>query len=426
MPIPGKPGRSLGLPSKVEDNQPDAESLPDASAEEPKPALLNFLPHEFRGGGIGVEAIYTGESFTKAHGGLSNGSRTNYRSNFDLVGTLDTGKMGWWDRGRLFVYGQTLSGRPLSLNDVGDFQLFSNLDSTFDAFGRPQFTTIAEYWYDQFFFDDKVRIKIGKQDANVDFILTDLGGEFVNSSFGFPPLIPIPTFPNQALGISTFFKLNDITTLGLAIYDGSLPNGPTGVRWGFDTLGHHGAISLCQLEYKPVLEFSRKLPSTLRVGMWQHSDKNVWTEFTSDPDPRTFSQNYGCFGSLDQMIYKESADESDDQGLGVFCQFGWAPPNRNILTEYYGGGFVYKGLLPGRDADVTGVAFASALFGGPYRQVNDDQGITIGHAETATEFFYKWIYSKTISFQPDIQYIAHPNGRYRDAFVPGFRFEMIL
>ncbi len=56
--------------------------------------------------------------------------------------------MGWWDNGRLFIYGQNLSGRPLSSSDVGDIQLFSNLDSTISETERPNFTTIAEYWYE--------------------------------------------------------------------------------------------------------------------------------------------------------------------------------------------------------------------------------------------------------------------------------------
>ena len=164
-----------------------------------KPRASKRIPHQYRDGGITIEAIYTGESFTKARGGITQRRPTNYRSNLDLVSIVDTAKMGWWDNGRLFVYGQNLSGRPLSASEVGDIQLFSNLDSTISETERPNFTTIAEYWYEHLLFDSKVRVKIGKQDANAD-------------------------------------------------YDGTLPSGPQGVRWGFDTLGHNGAISLYQLE----------------------------------------------------------------------------------------------------------------------------------------------------------------------------------
>lgn len=185
-------------------------------------------------------------------------------------------------------------------------------------------------------------MKVGKQDSNVDFALSDLGGDFVNSSFGFPPMIPFPTFPSQALGITGFLKLNGVLTLGLGALDGSLPSGPQGVRWGFDTLGHNGVISLYQLEWKPQLGSKGQLPSTIRTGFWHHSDKNVWTELSANPDPITFVQNYGVWATGDQMIWKESETEDDDQGFGIFGQFGWAPADRNIIQEYYGGGCDYK------------------------------------------------------------------------------------
>ena len=144
--IPGSPARNLGMPSTIQEAAEDV-AVRD-SKEEPPAGILGVLPHKFgKNGGIAFECIYTGESFTKAHGGLSDRRRSNYRSNLDLVATADTGKLGLWDRGRLFVYGQNLSGNPISTSTVGDVQLFSNLDSTINDTERPQFTSISEYWY---------------------------------------------------------------------------------------------------------------------------------------------------------------------------------------------------------------------------------------------------------------------------------------
>lgn len=422
MPVPGRPSRNLPPLGEEEPSAGDGEA--DAPPE--AAGLLKGIPHQFRDGGITFEAIYTGETFTKARGGITQNRPTNYRTNFDLVGTLDTAKMGWWDNGRLFVYGQNLSGRPLSQEGVGDVQLFSNLDSTINETERPHFTTIAEYWYEHALMDGDLRFKIGKQDANADFALTDLGGDFVHSSFGLPPMIPLPTFPSQALGLATFVQLTENLALGLAAFDGVLPSGKSGVRWGFDSLGHNGAITLYQLEWKPQLGARGELPTTVRVGMWHHSDKDVWTEISADPNPRTFCQNYGVWYTADQMIWKESEAADDDQGFGIFGQFGWAPGNRNLIQEYYGGGLVYKGIVPGRDADLFGIAFASAMFGSGIRAQNLDQGIFMDRSETAVEAFYKIQYSPFVSFQPDIQYIANPGGLYRDALLPGMRFEVVF
>jgi len=427
LPMPGRPSRNLAPPGFTEEElegSAEGNSSPEDAAE--SIGFLGFLPHEFHNGGLTFECIYTGETFTKARGGITSSRPTNYRSNLDLVGTLDTERMGWWDSGRFFVYGQNLSGRPLSASEVGDVQLFSNLDSTINETERPSFTTVAEYWYEHFVLDNRMRVKVGKQDANADFALSDLGGDFVHSSFGLPPMIPLPTFPSQALGIASFYNVNETVALGFAAYDGTLPSGPQGVRWGFDTLGQNGAISLYQLEFKPQLGPNGELPTTVRTGYWYHSSNESWVEFDDVPDPRTFRRNYGCYTTIDQMIWKEEFGSDNDQGLGVFFQFGWAPSNRNLLTEYYGGGLVCKGLVPGRDEDLLGLGIASARFSDHFRTAEANGGTDIAPSETAIELFYKALVGKSLSLQPDIQYIANPGGQFQDALLPGLRFEAIF
>ena len=185
-------------------------------------------------------------------------------------------------------------------------------------------------------------------------------------------------------------------------------------------------ISLYQATWKPSLGPDGQLPTTIRTGVWHHTDPNVWTELTANPNPRVFRQNYGAFTSIDQMLWKESYSGEDDQGIGAFFQYGYSPGNINFLQDYYGGGFVYKGLLPGRDQDIFGTAFASVMFSDPYRDMQSNKGINVGKSETAWETFYKCIVKRNLSVQPDIQYIAHPSGRYKDALVPGLRFETVF
>ncbi|MCA9127852.1 MAG: carbohydrate porin [Planctomycetales bacterium] len=409
FPIPGQPARNLLPPGEIE------------PAEDP--GLFRRLPHGFRDGGITLEYIYTGETFTKATGGLNNRHVTNYRSNLDIVAIVDTLRMGWWNGGRIFIYGENLSGKPISTSDVGDTQLFSNLDSTISDTERPNFTTIAEYWYEHSLLDNLLRFKIGKQDANADFAFTDLGGEFVNSSFGLVPTVPLPTFPSQALGVASMMQLTDTWGLSAGIYDGTPADGPQGVRWGFDTLGHNGAISLLQFDWQPQFGALKNLPHTSRLGFWHHSDKYQWSEIAVGPG-RDFVQNYGMWYIADQMVYQEN--DQDDQGLGVFFQFSWAPANRNEITEYYGGGLVYKGLLPNREEDYLGVGFANILFSPAARTVAAANSESLGTNETAIEVFYRYQCSAYFVLQPDVQFIASPSGSFKDALLPGVRFEILL
>ena len=88
-----------------------------------------------------------------------------------------------------------------------------------------------------------------------------------------------------------------------------------------------------------------------------------------------------------------------------------------IAHEYFGSGMIYKGLLRCRDDDLLGAGVAHLIFS------NRLPGQTY---ETAIELFYKAQLSPWAMVQPDLQYIARPNGDGRDAFVFGLRFEVVL
>ncbi len=401
LPIPGNPGRDLGAPGQVS----EAESE-DAEAEIP-PGLTNFLPHKWKG--ITAEYIYTGEVFSNARGGISTRQATSYRGNFDLVLTMDTAAMGMWEGGRFFLYSQNTHGRPLSTDFVGDWQYFSNIDSS----PRPYLTQVSEYWYQHNFCDDQLWFKLGKQDANANFAYVDLGGDFINSSFGMVPTVPLPTFPNPGLGLAVFAQLNDNIQIAGGVYDGA----PQGGQWGFNTLGTNGYLALVQAEIKTQWGVDQQLPNTVRLGAWQHSGE--WEEIAA-VDPRTFSQNYGVWASVDQLIWKESGEAGDEQGLGIFGQFGWSPGNRNQVNEYYGAGLLYRGVVDGRDQDLIGLGVANAMFSSQQRAVGGET------FETAIELFYKYYVNDYMTVQPDVQYIANPSGIHRDALVPGMRFEVVF
>ena len=67
--------------------------------------------------------------------------------------------------------------------------------------------------------------------------------------------------------------------------------------------------------------------------------------------------------------------------LGAFVQLGWSPGDRNFVQQYYGAGFVYRGLLAERDTDVVGIGIANARFG---QETFDRDGLD---EETVLEFF---------------------------------------
>jgi porin len=355
--------------------------------------------------GVAVEVVYTGEVFANLHGGRDSDDATEYRGNLDLLLHLDLEKLGLWRGGRLFVYGQNGHGEGISERHVGDLQTLSNLDAH-------DFTQLSELWLEQRLLGDRVRLKLGKQDANEDFSASDFGADFVNSSFGVIPTVPLPTFPDPALGAAAFIDLASWTSLGVGVFDGAPDGGESGFESSFD--GEGGTFSL--LEWTLTSSFGgARYPGRYRVGLWHHSARVE--ELGGDPDPQRFSSSYGLYLFLDQWIWVEDGGEAKE-GLGVFAQFGWSPDDRSELTRYWGGGLSYTGLFPGRGEDVLGIGVAHARLSGK------PPGPEAGEAETAIEIFYRAPIGPWLTLQPDLQLILDPGGRGEDALVAGLRFEL--
>ncbi|BBO31620.1 carbohydrate porin [Lacipirellula parvula] len=381
----------------------------DEPGDEALDGLLGpFLVREY--GGVTGEYIYTGEVFMNARGGIATAHSPHYRGNLDLVVQIDTAKQQFWDGGRFFIYGQSTHGKSISEDYVGDYQLLSN----FDPWPKTEIAQVSEYWYRQDFGDGNLGFKAGKQDANADFAFADLGGDFINSSFGQIPTVPLPTFPNPGLGLACFCHLHEHALISGGIYDGL----PDGGQWGFSGLGDNGCFSITQLELRQPEEFGNGLPGTIRLGFWYHSGNPE--EIVADPHPRLLGDNYGAWATVDKMLINETGEDGDEQGLGAFAQFGWAPQDRNQVDQHYAGGILYRGPIDGRDLDVVGLGVTNVLYGTPSRRIF---GTTY---ETATEVFYKAYLTDFTALQFDLQYITNPGGVYPDSIAPGVRFEVVL
>lgn len=401
--------------SEQEDAEPAQDELP--------PSLLSPRLHQF--GPVTGEYVYTGEVFTNARGGLNTNDATEYRGNLDLMMVFDLAQVGGIHGGEFFLYGQEGHGRGITLDHVGDYQTVSNID------GR-RILQVSEYWWMQSWGDGLVTTKLGKQDANADFCTLDAASSFIHCSFGLIPNVPLPVWPNPGVGGALFVEPSETVWLGAGVYDGT----PDGRTWGWSRLGADGAFCIAEAVWRPALADGR-LPGAYHAGSWYHSgDVDDLAEGDSH------AGNYGAYFLGEQMVLNESGDPADDQGLGVFVQYGWAPPRYNAVPHYFGGGLLYKGPLAGRDEDYLGLGVAHAefsdqmLLGSPAPVMAAVRGAphllmaplaSAGPtAETATELFYTVQLRPWLRLQPDLQYIANPSGDGRDAVAVGVRLEATL
>ncbi|MEM1356058.1 MAG: carbohydrate porin [Planctomycetota bacterium] len=332
-----------------------------------------------------------------------------FRHLFDFSVLVDLETLAGVEGATILIDFQTQEGQDGSA-ETGDLQAYSNIDAD-------DFTVLYELWYEQVFADGQLRLKIGKIDVNADFAFVEYGGEFINSSAGFSPtILSMPTYPDPALGVLAFVEPGDGSFFaGAGVFDGATQQGkPTGGR-GFGTLFDNPADLFLIAEAGARWTLGDlALPGRVGVGAWHHSGS--FARFDGGVEDGTA----GFYLVLDQMMYRENpADEADEQGVGLFAQYGWADADVSAIEHHLGLGAQWVGPIPGRDDDVAGLMASAVL-------LSDEPGAGLtGDAETAIELFYKVQITPRLSVKPDLQYILDPGGvGLDDAWVGTLRIEI--
>jgi len=355
------------------------------------------------GHGVGFDVMYTSDDFTaRGHGAVL--------GHVDAAVMLDSDKLGLWDGGTLYVGLQNSHGHGIN-NTVWSAQSVSNLEAA------PN-TALTELFIEQAALDDRLRIRIGKQDANRDFGTPRRGGDFLNNSFGMYPTAPLPSYPTTGLGAIVVAQPAAWWAAKLAIYDGRPMSGGLGLAsaWragagytlvGGAALGHH-------------LGAAGRDGGTTTAGVWRQSG-----EFTSvvaplpGAEPRTFDHDTGWFVQHDERIYLHPDDRDDPRGLAVIVRASWARPDRTAITRYAGGSAAWHGIGARRD-DAAG-------FGGGYLRITQPLAGSPGPKdEWFIEAFYTLRLTGFISLQPDFQAFRHPGGDSGDALAAGIRVNLRL
>lgn len=243
-----------------------------------------------------------------------------FRHVFGLDLTWETESLLGWQGGTFFLEFLNQNGQSGS-DEVGDFQGVGN----WDADGRTQ---IAEIWFRQSLFEDRLAIKVGKIDANADFAYTDYASEFINGSASTLPTNPLfPTYPDSAFGVDVFVNPVEWLYAGAGLFDGALGEGvPTGSR-GPDTLFDEPADLYLMGEVGVTWTLGEgggdAGDGRAAVGAWHHTGTLAeWAGGEADG-------THGFYVLAEQTVWRENPDrEGDEQGLGVFAQYDWAVPRR--------------------------------------------------------------------------------------------------
>jgi len=354
----------------------------------------------FEDHGLTVNSSLLYGPMVKTGGGANDEASGKGYSLFNLSVSLDTEKAKMWKGGTFYALYQKKTGYGISgaNGDNGAMGDWMGLD----GWDWRQINQISEYWYQQKFFNDKVRLKVGKQDSNNDFGFLNSGWDFMNTAFSVNPTTPMPTYPDQAFGFMAEINPKEWLSIRNGIYS-----------------NYNTPFNITEIEVKPMI---KNLPGRYMLGAWEMSDSNgmgVATGIDSNEETiyNNFNRNFGAYVGFEQMVYKENKDnENDMQGLTVFGQAGMSPSNKNDMSKYVGGGLHYIGPIPKRDKDRVGIAVASGNFTSRLANITSQVG-----SETAVELFYRAQITPWFYLQPDVQLIMNPSGIYGNSVAFGLR-----
>ncbi len=352
--------------------------------------------------GVTVQGTATLDFVNVLSGGQVNGF--TLISLIDINATGDTEKLFGLKGGLIFLDFQTAyqTRSPAAL--IPDYWGFNVINS------YNEFTQLAQYWYQQEIITDRLRVKFGKIDSNVDFAAPCTGLNFVNSAAYFPSVLvkDMPTYPRQAGGLEILTKPLDNFDARVGFFDGSsnYANPSTGLS-GPNT-GTNGLASF--LWENPGSYFLiAELGPDWTIGEHKGRFRAGWFEQVGDTSISGVTGSgvgtgpTGAYAYANQHIFDSDGDGAL-LGWEIFGQFGWSDPNRNPSHWGLMLGSQWQGIIDARPNDTVGILWA-------YNQFTSNTNLTTspGSSEAILEAFYDLQVTPWFSIQPDIQYLSQPS-----------------
>ncbi len=354
--------------------------------------------------GITMNLSYTNNLLGNPIGGLRQGFAYTDSSGLNL--TLDLNKIlalkGW-----LFLVSFVQrNGESLSAKYIG------NLFPVSQIFGGENFRMDIMYLKKNML-NDKLQISIGRLNAGDYFLQSQLYYAYVSNAFDGNPIgvffnVPFSAYPNAQWGAYLHVRPGNIIAGKLAVFNTNRSNSENRFHgFNFTFHGDNGAMLITEwdlLNNKHLCLFGCRLPGRYTVGFMYFTGKDQ-KDFVTN---KVVQGNYGFYYQLEQKVYRPGINPL--RGLVLFFVMEAFPQNYNKIPIFFDGGIIYRGLVGSRPRDFISLGFAYGKFGDRYAQAQQLMGQPKPTFEGVLEINYRWHITNWYFFQPDIQYIIHPNG----------------
>lgn len=362
------------------------------------------LRSELEEAGITVDASYVADLLAVRNGNAGSGDGWDYAGlmqfgvNVDLERLVDVPGLSF------YASGAWSSGNDLSERKVG------NLLAVQQAYtGRE--VRLSQLYLQQHLLDDKVTLKIGRLTTEDDFLASEIYGNYVNGGInGVPTNIPdgnfgFTTAPFAQWGIVAAIEPIDHLRFAVGVYNAdekTIDERRQGTRFVLDP--EDGVFAIGELSYawhqphedeEGEEEPAAGLPGMAKVGIFGESGDREDLR-----DGRSKDGNPGFYVSLEQMVYREPG--TVDQGLTPWAVAAFLVREPiNELPVFFGGGLVYKGLIPGRDQDRAAIGFYYAKLSSDLKPSGSEKILELAYTVQLTP----WLYVR-----PDLQLVFDPAG----------------
>lgn len=359
---------------------------PQSSAhEDPDVASLATTAwRDLKDHGVSVQGVMIYDWSVELHPDESTGFG---RYSFDLGVPIDGSKLWHLDGSSALV---RLRHHVNNFGDdgVGEAQLYSNIDGV-------SRTNLYEAWFEQRLAGDKLRVKLGKIDANTEFATVQTASDFLNSSMGFSPtIVAFPTYPEPKLGFNASLHPTKNNSLGVGVFQtataGTLAIVEPARAWSLGESEKNGRAS---------------------VGFWRLGGNPE--RFDETPSSATL----GLYSVLEQAVWRQSQGEHT---LSGFLQIGVADGHVSPVEKHLGGGAILQGTLRGRVQDSVGVATTWIRFSSDPAAGFELPG------ELIFETYYKLSVTKHFAVVQDFQYLHHAGGLRANPDCPVFTPRLLL
>lgn len=254
-------------------------------------------------------------------------------------------------------------------NAAGSVQLYTNMTAN-DPINRQE---MAQLWWHQRLFDDRLLVQIGKMNGAGHFNtvlqpvivsephLQDRDiSNLIYVPVGLNPTLfgRLPPYPETAYGAVVHFRPTADFYLSYGLFDGNMARGiATGNEWLPDV--NEYLFNIAEVGYAWRLG-RLGMPGRVGLGGWLQKGPLYSPALTIEDD----GTGYYLFANQ-RLWYRHPA--ADNSGLIGYLQFGHTGSQTLSVNTYWGGGLTGIGLVPGRPWDTLNLGVA-------YSRLNDTPG----------------------------------------------------